>query len=343
MTGLDIPQWLRDSTRGGRLGREEELKLVQTIRRGENAALTLYESRFDTVESEEFTSLYREAADGERARNDLLKAYGWVVWDAIRRCCRIMRGVDFSDLSGVGLYALNGAIDRFNPERHTSLATFARDSIRYSVYTEARKLEQGLPLTDYAQRLYRKMMRAREHLLQELGREPSIAEIAEAVPCHREKAEDLWLATHVLSLTNPWEEESSHAKAQRQREPAITDDQERSLDRKIFLERFKRFLKLKLASAPNLHAQERNAAKALAHRINRQLTEEGEASRSQSGLEWRILIRGLASNHEKPFAAIPTGDSLATAVNGNVVLRLRARRLHLAGARSREVYPLNPQ
>lgn len=326
----EIPGWLGNPMRTRKLNPEEERALFETVRRGKSAAVRLSELPAERVlDAAELATLNFEVTAGEKARNKLLEHTSWVVRSSIKRITAVVRVVSFSDLFGVGLRALNQAIDKFDPDRDATLATYAWESIQHSLRAEIRELRPGPRLSDHAERILRKLKKARQRLLQELGCEPSIAEIAQAAGCSREKAEDVWMTTQVVSLTDPSGERISEDADVRSGGSVFKNRVERALDHKKFLVRLASFLAVQVVSAPVLTQEEKHTAQVLAKRLHGQLKEEGEASRPRSALEWRVLIRALAANHGMPLSATFPEELLPVYADLPEALLLRKRRLEL--------------
>jgi len=89
---------------------------------------------------------------------------------------RLPGKVPLEDLVHAGIIGLIEAVDRFDPSKHTQLATYAKFRIRGAIL-------DSLRATDWSPRSLRKQARAIEEanrcLSGELGRAPSEAEIAE--------------------------------------------------------------------------------------------------------------------------------------------------------------------
>lgn len=325
----EFPGWLGDPMRTRKLNPEEERSLFEAVGRGKSAAVRLRELEAEsTPNAAALAVLKRDVAAGERARNDLLEHTSWAVRSSINRITSVIRGVSVSDLLGVGLRELDKAIDRFDSSRDATLATYAWESIKHSLRAEIRELSPGPRLTDHAERMLRKLKKARQQLLQEFGCEPSIAAIAQAAGCPIKKAWDILMAKQVLSLTDPSGGEISEEVDVRSGGSISKQKIERSLDHKIFLERLKGFLAAEVVSASVLTQEEKRTARVLAKRFHKQLKEEGEASRTRSPLEWRVLVRALAANRDTSLSALAE-EPLPVYADLPEVLLLRRRRLEL--------------
>src|SRR5207247_1948952 len=91
------------------------------------------------------------------------------------------RGEPLEDLVQVGTIGLINAIDRFEPERGTKFSTYATPTIVGEIKRHFRDRAWNLKVPRWLQELNLQVMKANEQLSQQLGRSPTIAEIAEHV------------------------------------------------------------------------------------------------------------------------------------------------------------------
>lgn len=118
------------------------------------------------------------AADGGTdSRNALICFYRPYVRGIARKIDENTPGcVDIDDLEQAGTFGLLDAIGSFDPARGVAFKSFSYRRIYGSMMDELRKHDQ---LTRYMRRLNKTWMETRAKLRQELGRNPSTAEIAE--------------------------------------------------------------------------------------------------------------------------------------------------------------------
>src|SRR5438128_661835 len=91
------------------------------------------------------------------------------------------RGEPLEDLVQVGLIGLINAIDRYDADRGTKLSTFATPTIVGEIKRHFRDKAWNLKVPRRLQELNLQVMKANDALAQQLGRPPSIGEIAESV------------------------------------------------------------------------------------------------------------------------------------------------------------------
>ncbi|HHW13936.1 MAG TPA: sigma-70 family RNA polymerase sigma factor, partial [Firmicutes bacterium] len=106
--------------------------------------------------------------------------------ELIRRNLRLVRsvvvrfrnaGAEEEDLFQLGCLGLVKAVDRFDPARGVAFSTYAVPYITGEILSFLRA-HRPVKVSRGAQQLARQALRLREELAQELGREPSLAEVA---------------------------------------------------------------------------------------------------------------------------------------------------------------------
>jgi RNA polymerase sigma-B factor len=125
-------------------------------------------------------------------------------------------GETLEDLIQVGNIGLINALDRFNPRQGTRFSTYATPTILGEIRRYFRDKAPALRLPRWVAEVQRAARRASTELVQELGRQPSTAEIAQRIG----EPEDRVLAAmesqdsaHVLSLDAAMESNGSDASA----------------------------------------------------------------------------------------------------------------------------------
>jgi RNA polymerase sigma-B factor len=98
------------------------------------------------------------------------------------------RGEPIEDLVQVGMIGLIHAIDRYDAERGTKLSTFAVPTIVGEIKRHFRDKAWNLKVPRRLQELNLQVLRANELLAQQLGRAPTIAEIADHVGASEDEA-----------------------------------------------------------------------------------------------------------------------------------------------------------
>lgn len=114
-----------------------------------------------------------------RARDDLVRLHMPLVAHIVRRFGD--RGESHEDLMQVGSIGLLKAIDRFDPERGAGFATYATPTIVGEIKRHFRDRGWSVKVPRRLQELGLRVRRTREDLTAELGRSPTVAEVAEAL------------------------------------------------------------------------------------------------------------------------------------------------------------------
>jgi RNA polymerase sigma factor for flagellar operon FliA len=114
-----------------------------------------------------------------KVRNQLVERYRGLVESMARTMAmRLPRSVDVHDLIHAGVWGLMQAIEGFDPRRGSEFVPFMRVRVRGAMLDELRNL-------DFLPRLYRRRSRdlaaAQQELRERLGRDPSDAELADAL------------------------------------------------------------------------------------------------------------------------------------------------------------------
>lgn len=115
----------------------------------------------------------------QRARDRLVEVHFGLVEMAARRYRD--RGEPLDDLVQVGSIGLLKAIDRFDPSRGLQFSTFAVPTILGEIKRHFRDQTWSLRVPRRLRELSVQLRPAREALHQELGREPTAAELADAM------------------------------------------------------------------------------------------------------------------------------------------------------------------
>ena len=100
------------------------------------------------------------------------------------------RGEPLDDLVQVGMIGLINAIDRFEPERGIKFSTYATPTVVGEIKRYFRDRAWNLKVPRWLQELNLQVAKANDLLAQQLGRSPTIEEIAEHVGCKEEEALD---------------------------------------------------------------------------------------------------------------------------------------------------------
>lgn len=129
--------------------------------------------------------LIRLAHDGDKeARETLVMNNVGLVWSIVRHFSG--RGHDLEDLFQIGSIGLLKAIDKFNLDYDVKLSTYAVPMITGEIKRFLRD-DGMIKVSRSVKELGMRVRRARDRLSGELGREPNLEELAEAVGATREE------------------------------------------------------------------------------------------------------------------------------------------------------------
>lgn len=140
-----------------------------------------------TSEDERFE---RYASGDLRARDSIVEEFLPFAHGLARRYAR--RGVPVEDLEQVAAMALVKAIDRFDPERGVKFTTFAAPTIIGELKRHFRDHGWTVQVPRRLQELYLELGKTASRLSQELGRSPTVQELAETVGAHEDEVLEAW-------------------------------------------------------------------------------------------------------------------------------------------------------
>jgi RNA polymerase primary sigma factor len=185
---------------------EEEVRLAKRMERGRKARRRL--ARGEVTDNRE--QLEKLVDEGKASQEHLVKANSRLVVSVAKKY--IGRGVPFLDLIQEGNIGLIRAVNKFDYRRGYKFSTYAtwwiRQAVTRAIADQGRTIR--VPVHMYEQ--INKLTRASRKLVQELGREPTIEEIAEELDVPLRKVERIMrVAQRPLSLETPvGEEEDSY-------------------------------------------------------------------------------------------------------------------------------------
>ncbi|MEC8405556.1 MAG: sigma-70 family RNA polymerase sigma factor, partial [Actinomycetota bacterium] len=131
------------------------------------------------AERELFERLHdADASDAERSavRDELIETHMPLVHHLARRYAD--RGEPIEDVTQVATIGLIQAIDKFDPERGSAFSTYAVPTILGAIRRHFRDATWSVKVPRRVQELRGKIDAAHDALAQELGRSPTVAEIA---------------------------------------------------------------------------------------------------------------------------------------------------------------------
>lgn len=151
--------------------------------------------------------LYRDSTDPaerERIRGQLVDAYHDFVYFLARKFQN--RGEPLDDIVQVGYLGLIKAIERFDPDLGYEFTTFATLTVAGEIKRHFRDKGTAIRFPRRLQELHQSVVRVNEQMKNELGREPTVAELAERLgvtPDDVTEAMEIGPAYMPLSLDQP--------------------------------------------------------------------------------------------------------------------------------------------
>jgi RNA polymerase primary sigma factor len=197
--------YLKEAGRVPLLTAEEEVSLAKRMEAAELAKEQL-ETYGDQIPPDDQYDLRDIMLDGEAAQEHLVRANARLVISVAKKY--IGRGVPFLDLIQEGNIGLIRATNKFEYQRGHKFSTYAtwwiRQAVSRAVADQGRTIRVPVHMGDQLNR----MRRVQLNLIQELGREPSIEELALGMETTPDKIETLLeIARHPVSLETPIDEE----------------------------------------------------------------------------------------------------------------------------------------
>ncbi|GAA1099414.1 RNA polymerase sigma factor RpoD [Nocardiopsis composta] len=204
--------YLREIGRVPLLTAEEEVELAKSIEVGLFAAEKLRRARSPAVppqmSAEHAADLEQLVEEGERAKRRLIEANLRLVVSIAKRY--IGRGLLFLDLIQEGNLGLIRAVEKFDYTKGFKFSTYAtwwiRQAITRAIADQARTIRIPVHMVE----TINKLMRVQRQLHQELGREPTPAEISGELGFGDERVQEIQrIAQEPVSLQAPIGEEDS--------------------------------------------------------------------------------------------------------------------------------------
>ena len=173
-----VRQYLHEIGRVNLLSLEEEISLARRIEEGEAAKLRL-EQEEEKLNDRQKRALKRIGEDGDMARQHLIEANLRLVVSIAKKYTG--RGLSFLDLIQEGNQGLIRAVEKFEYRRRYKFSTYAtwwiRQAINRAIADQARTIRIPVHMVE----TINKLTRTARQLQQELSREPSYEEIADAM------------------------------------------------------------------------------------------------------------------------------------------------------------------
>jgi RNA polymerase primary sigma factor len=201
-----IGLYLKEIGRVDLLTADEEVSLAKRMERGFLAAAELTDTR-NGVGREWHLELQKHVDDGLSAREHLISANSRLVISVAKKY--IGRGVPFLDLIQEGNIGLIRAAKKFDYHRGHKFSTYAtwwiRQAVTRAIADQGRTIRVPVHMGDQIN----KLIRTSHRLTQELGREPTVQELADSLEVPLRKAEQMIkVARRPLSLEMPTDDEA---------------------------------------------------------------------------------------------------------------------------------------
>ncbi len=198
--------YLKEAGRVPLLTAEEEVDLAKRMEAAEMARAKIEELGEHAFTDDELYDLKQTIIDGELAQEHLIRANARLVISVAKKY--IGRGVPFLDLIQEGNIGLIRATNKFEYQRGHKFSTYAtwwiRQAVSRAVADQGRTIRVPVHMGDQLNR----MRRVQLQLLQELGREPTIEELAQGMETTPDKVENLLeIARRPVSLETPIDDE----------------------------------------------------------------------------------------------------------------------------------------
>ena len=199
-----VRMYLKEIGKVPLLTAEQEVRLAQRLEAG-----VLTQERLDTepeLSRETRASLQAVVTDGELAKRHLIEANLRLVVSIAKRY--VNRGMALLDLVQEGNLGLMRAVEKFDYTKGFKFSTYAtwwiRQAITRAIADQARTIRIPVHMVE----TMNKVLRVQRQMLQELGREPTVEEVAEKVDMSPERVRDIQrIALEPLSLETPVGEE----------------------------------------------------------------------------------------------------------------------------------------
>ena len=183
---------------------EQERELASIYRRGRKAHKLLAQQ--ESLKPEERNRLEQEVREGDRARAHLINANSRLVMSLVKNYLGL--GVPFLDLVQEGNLGLMKAIEKFDPELGYKLSTYATWWIRQALTRAVAAQGRTIRLPIHTIEGIKKLRHTSWRIQQQLDREPTIEELAEALGINENKIEQLMrMSKRTISLEKPVGEE----------------------------------------------------------------------------------------------------------------------------------------
>jgi RNA polymerase primary sigma factor len=206
-TGSDpVRAYLREIGRVSLLSAELEVLCAKRIETGREAAGLLESWRssgaFETVPIAERRAAEEDVARGQEAKDLLTEANLRLVVSIAKRYRN--RGMAFLDLIQEGNLGLMRAVEKFDYRRGFKFSTYATWWIRQAITRAVADQARTIRIPVHVVETINKVVRVQRQLSQQLGREPTIEEIAERIEFPAERVREIQrISQDTVSLEQP--------------------------------------------------------------------------------------------------------------------------------------------
>lgn len=177
----DLQQYYKDISRYEVLSHERVVELVQAMKEGEAAIISLGQADLDDQQRSVLESL---AAEGAKSKEKLilhnLRLVVWVAKPFDKKLKMVGANMKLLDIIQEGNFGLTRAIEKFDPEKGTKLSTYAviwiKQYIKRAIADKERAIRAPVNLIDLSGRIDA----TRRRLIDEIGREPTDEDIVRA-------------------------------------------------------------------------------------------------------------------------------------------------------------------
>jgi RNA polymerase primary sigma factor len=186
-----VRAYLRQLGKVALLDAAEEVHLAERIEAGVFAAerLRVATAVAEPLAAELRLDLSRIVRDGDRARNHLLEANLRLVVSLAKRYTG--RGMAFLDLIQEGNLGLIRAVEKFDYTKGYKFSTYATWWIRQALGRALADQSRTIRIPVHVVEVVNRLRKLRRTMLQELGREPTVEELAAAMDLSVEKVREV--------------------------------------------------------------------------------------------------------------------------------------------------------
>jgi RNA polymerase primary sigma factor len=209
-TSDPVRMYLREIGRVPLLTAVEEVELARRIEGGAEASERLADldavGALGELPADESRALQGLADDGDEAKSALIQANLRLVVSIAKRY--VGRGMQFLDLIQEGNMGLMRAVEKFDYTKGFKFSTYAtwwiRQAITRSIADQARTIRIPVHMVESINRVHR----MQRQMVQELEREPTVDELADAVGMSADRVREIQrISLDLLSLDAPVGEE----------------------------------------------------------------------------------------------------------------------------------------